>query len=236
MKTRAYVHSSKVVSARALENVDLKKGYLSCRIDCYSYMARFGTKHAGQAISRAYGKSNSLFLVKFCYILPACLTKNRLYTFKIVHLNAVITLSNNKQNKYSNSIYKIYLKPCHDHCILPTYFQNNKKTRNDLARRLFTLKRFQYCRFQNTFQLAFFPSLLSTCRSRLLFASLRERRKFGVDQRITINMGVNLCHSVVPQASNVILQCMHVYKVILSHSNGSSSARRLEVDGRLHNY
>ena len=57
MKTRAYVHSSKVVSARALENVDLKKGYLSCRIDCYSYMARFGTKHAGQAISRAYGKS-----------------------------------------------------------------------------------------------------------------------------------------------------------------------------------
>ena len=105
-----------------------KKGDLSCRIDCYSYMARFGTKHAGQAISRAYGKSNSLFLVKFCYILPACLTKNRLYTFKIVHLNAVITLSNNKQNKYSNSIYKIYLKPCHDHCILPTYFQNNKKT------------------------------------------------------------------------------------------------------------
>ena len=64
---------------------------------------------------------------------------------------------------------------------------------------------------------------------------MRERRKFGVDQRITINMGVNLCHSVVPQASNVILQCMHVYKVILSHSNGSSSARRLEVDGRLHN-
>ena len=151
----------------------------------------------------------------------------------------MITLSNNKQNKqntYSNSIYKIYLKPCHDHFILPTYFQNNKKTHNDLARRLFTLKRFQYCRFQNTFQLAFFRSLLSTCRSRLLFASLRERRKFGVDQRITINMGVNLCHSVVPQASNVILQCMHVYKVILSHSNGSSSARRLEVDGRLHNY
>ena len=76
MKTRAYVHSSKVVSARALENVDLtKKGDLSCGIDCYSHMARFGTKHAGQAISRAYGKSNSLFLVKFCYILPACLTK-----------------------------------------------------------------------------------------------------------------------------------------------------------------
>ena len=104
----------------------------------------------------------------------------------------MITLSNNKQNKYSNSVYKIYLKPCHDHCFLPTYFQNNKKTHNDLARRLFTLKRFQYCRFLNTFQLAFFPSLLSTCRSRLLFASLRERRKFGVDQRVTINMEVNL--------------------------------------------
>ena len=125
----------------------------------------------------------------------------------------MITLSNNKQNKYSNPgryefscysestwvkssdrgtvsytdfVYKIYLKPCHDHCFLPTYFQNNKKTHNDLARRLFTLKRFQYCRFQNTFQLAFFPSLLSTCRSRLLFL----RRKFGVDQRVTINMEV----------------------------------------------
>ena len=137
-----------------------KKGDLSCRIDCYSYMARFGTKHAGQAISRAHGKSNSLFPVKFCYTLRACLTKK-----------SVI------------------------------YVQNSSPERsdyNDLARRLFTLKGFQYCRFQNTFQLAFFPSLLSTCRSRLLFASLRERRKFGVDRRITINMEVNLCHSVVP--------------------------------------
>ena len=175
-----------------------KKGDLSCRIDCYSYMARFGTKHAGQAISRAHGKSNSLFPFKFCYILRACLTKK-----------SVI------------------------------YVQNSSPERsdyNDLARRLFTLKRFQYCRFQNTFQLAFFPSLLSTCRSRLLLASLRERRKFGVDGRITINMEVNLCHSVVPHACNVILQCMHIYKVISSHSNGSSSARRLELDGRLHNY
>ena len=76
MKTRAYVHSSNVVSAPAgARKRRSKKGDLSCRIDCYSYMARFRTKHAGQAISRAYGKSNSLFLVKFCYILPACLTK-----------------------------------------------------------------------------------------------------------------------------------------------------------------
>ena len=65
MKTRAYVHSSNVVSARALETVSIAT----------LYMARFGTKHAGQAISRAYGKSNSLFIVKFCYILQACLTK-----------------------------------------------------------------------------------------------------------------------------------------------------------------
>ena len=79
MKTRAYVHSSNVVSARALENVDLKRADLSCRIDCYSYMARFGTKHAGQAISHAYGKSNSLFPVKFCYILRVCLTKKSGY-------------------------------------------------------------------------------------------------------------------------------------------------------------
>ena len=156
-------------------------------------------------------------------------------TFKIVHLNAVITLSNNKQNKYSNSIYKIYLKPCHDHCFLPRTFRIIRKLITTWPSFVY-FKRFQYCRFQNTFQLAFFPSLLSTCRSRLLFASLRERRKFGVGQRITINMEINLCHSVVLQASNVTLQCMHVYKVILSHSNGSSSARRLELDGRLHNY
>ena len=48
-------------------------------------------------------------------------------TFKIVHLNAVITLSNNKQNKYSNSIYKIYLKPRHDHCFLPRTFRIIRK-------------------------------------------------------------------------------------------------------------
>ena len=126
---------------------------------------------------------------------------------KIVHLKAVITLSNNKQNKYSNSIYKIYLKPCHDHCFLPTYFQNNKKTHNDdLTRRLFTLKRFQYCRFQNTFQLAFSPSLLSTCRSRLLFASLRERRKFGVDQRITMP----LSGSTSLQCDSAMHACMFI--------------------------
>ena len=107
-----------------------KKGDLSCRIDCYSYMARFGTKHAGQAISRAHGKS---FPFRFCYILRACLPKK-----------SVI------------------------------YVQNSSPERsdyNDLTRYLF--KRFQYCRFQNTFQLAFFPSLLSTCRSRLLFKFAR---------------------------------------------------------------
>ena len=199
MKTRAYVHSSNVVSARALEKVDLKR-VISAAVSIATLIWHDlePNMHAGQAISRAHGKSNSLFPVKFCYILRACLTKK-----------SVI------------------------------YVQNTSPERsgyNDVAPRLFTLKRCQYCRFQNTFQLAFFPSLLSTCRSRLLFASLRERRKFGVDRRITINMEVNLCHSVVPQACNVILQCMHIYKVILSHSNGSSSARRLELDGRLHNY
>ena len=128
-----------------------KKGDLSCCIDCYSYMARFGTKHAGQTISHAYGKSNSLFPVKFCYILRVCQTKKSGYIY--------VQNSSPESSDY-----------------------------NDLARRLFTLKRFQYCRLQNTFQLVFFPNLLSTCRSRLLFASLRERRKFGVDRRITINM------------------------------------------------
>ena len=108
-----------------------KKGDLSR--PCYSYMTRFGTKHAGQAISRAHGKSNSLFPVKFCYILQACLTKK-----------SVIYVQNSSPK---SSDY------------------------NDVTRYLFTLKRFQYCRFQNTFQLAFFPRLLSTCRSRLLYVA-----------------------------------------------------------------
>ena len=98
--------------------------------------------------------------------------KNQLYTFKIYSPERC-DYSNNKQNKYSNSIYEIYLKACHNQCFSFTYFQNNMTTHNDLARRLFTLKRFQYCKFQNTFQLACFPSLLSTCRSRLLFARVR---------------------------------------------------------------
>ena len=71
MKTRVYVHSSKCRVSAGTRKRRSKKGDLSCRIDCYSYMARFGTKHAGQAISRAYGKSNSLFLVKFCYIFAS---------------------------------------------------------------------------------------------------------------------------------------------------------------------
>ena len=127
MNTRPFVKCRLSAGTRKRRS---KKGDLSCRIDCYSYMARFGTKHAGQAISRAHGKS---FPVKFCYILRACLTKK-----------SVI------------------------------YVQNSSPERsdyNDLARYLF--KRFQYCRFQNTFQLAFFPSLLSTCRSRLLFKFAR---------------------------------------------------------------
>ena len=84
------------------------------------------------------------------------------------------------------------------------------KTRNDLARRLFTLKRFQYCRFQNTFQLVCLLSLLSTCRSHLLFASLHKRHNLGVDRRIAITMEVYLFQSVVPPACNVILQIMHI--------------------------
>ena len=50
MKTRAYVHSSKVVSARALENVDLKRVisglvYTACyeRTELIIYVARSGT-------------------------------------------------------------------------------------------------------------------------------------------------------------------------------------------------
>ena len=76
MKTRAYVHSSKVVSARALENVDLKR-VISAAVSiatllCHDLEPNMQDK---QFLDRANGKSNSLFLAKFCYILPACLTK-----------------------------------------------------------------------------------------------------------------------------------------------------------------
>ena len=150
MKTRAYVHSSKVVLARALENVDLKR-VISAAVSIATLIWH-DLEPNMQDKQFLVPMANLIlcFLLNFAIFCQHVWPKNWLYTFKIVHMNAVITLSNNKQNKYSNSIYKIYLKPCHDHCILPTYFQNNKKTHNDLARRLFTLKRFQYCRFQNT--------------------------------------------------------------------------------------
>ena len=76
MKTRAYVHSSKVVSARALENVDLKR-VISAAVSIATLVWHDlePNMQDKQFLDRAYGKSNSLFLVKFCYILPACLTK-----------------------------------------------------------------------------------------------------------------------------------------------------------------
>ena len=76
MKTRAYVHSSKVVSAWALENVDLKR-VISAAVSIATLVWHDlePNMQDKQFLDRAYGKSNSLFLVKFCYILPACLTK-----------------------------------------------------------------------------------------------------------------------------------------------------------------
>ena len=62
------------MSAWALENADLKR-MMSTAASIATLMARFGTKHAGREISRAYGKSNSLFPDKFCYILRAYLGK-----------------------------------------------------------------------------------------------------------------------------------------------------------------
>ena len=50
-----------------------KNGDVSRCIDCYFYM-EFWIKHAGP-ISRAYGKPDSLFRVKFCHILRVYLGK-----------------------------------------------------------------------------------------------------------------------------------------------------------------
>ena len=102
-----------------------------------------------------------------CFELPVNFAifwvKNRLYTFKIrwYECSDHSIIINKIHWHYSNSIYEIYLKPFHHYCFSLTYFQNTMKNHNDLARRrrLFTLKRFQCCRSQNTFQLACFPSL-----------------------------------------------------------------------------
>ena len=69
MKTRAYVHSSKVVSARALENVDLKR-VISAAVSIATLVWHDlePNMQDKQFLDRAYGygNSNSLFL---------CLTK-----------------------------------------------------------------------------------------------------------------------------------------------------------------
>ena len=66
MKTRAYVYSSNVVSARALETVSI------ATLIWHDLEPNMQDKQFLVPMAR---KSNSLFLVKFCYILPACLTK-----------------------------------------------------------------------------------------------------------------------------------------------------------------
>ena len=87
--------------------------------------------------------------------------KNRLYTFEI-HLIAVIICMQQLINKIDIRTQSTnFLETCNDHCFSLTYFPNKMKTHNGLARRLFTLKRFQHCQFQNTFQLACFRSLFS---------------------------------------------------------------------------
>ena len=63
MKTRAYVHSSKVVSAWALENVDLKR-VISAAVSIATLVWHDlePNMQDKQFLDRAYGKSNSLFL------------------------------------------------------------------------------------------------------------------------------------------------------------------------------
>ena len=65
-------------------------------------MASFRTKlkYAVRTISRAYGRPDSFFRVKFCNILRVYLGEKIGYIrSKYVYLNAEITRSNNKQNK-----------------------------------------------------------------------------------------------------------------------------------------
>ena len=158
--------SSNVVSARALEKVGLKRVMSTAASIATLTWHDLEPKVLDEQFLVPMANLILCFKLNFAAFCGYIWVKNQLYTFKIYQLaRSAITIIN-KQNKYLNSIYEIYLQPCHDHYFSLTYFQNNMTTHNDLDRRLFTLKRFQYCRFQNTFQLACLPSLLSTCRSR----------------------------------------------------------------------
>ena len=105
MKTRAYVHSSNVVSARALENIDLKRVIsAAASIATLIWHDLEPNMQDKQFFVRAYGKSNSLFLVKFCYILPACLTKKSV----IYVQNSSPELNNYKINIRTQSIQNLF--------------------------------------------------------------------------------------------------------------------------------
>ena len=124
------------------------KGDVSCRIDCYFYMACFLVPMANLILC---------FKLNFSIFCGYIWVKNRLYTFKMFTWTQWLhACSNNKQNKYSHSIYEFFgnratITAFHSHI-----FRIKWKLITAWARRLFTLKRFQYCRYQNIFQLAFF--------------------------------------------------------------------------------
>ena len=76
MKTRAYVHSSNVVSARALENADLKR-VISAAVSIATLIWHDlePNMQDKQFLVPMANLIICFYLVKFCYILPACLTK-----------------------------------------------------------------------------------------------------------------------------------------------------------------
>ena len=121
MKTHAYVHSPNVVSARAIENVDLKRAMSPAASIATLTWHDLEPNMQNEQFLVPMANLIFCFQLNFAIFCGHIRIKIGYIRSKYVHLNTVITLSNNKQNKYSNS-NKIYLKPCHDHCFSLTYF------------------------------------------------------------------------------------------------------------------
>ena len=110
MKTRAYVHSSNVVSARgALENVDLKRVMSAAASIATLIWHDLEPNMQDEQFLVPMAKLIICFQLNFGIFCGQIWAKNRLYIHsKYVHLNAVLhSILINKINKYSNSLQKI---------------------------------------------------------------------------------------------------------------------------------
>ena len=101
MKTRAYVHSSNVVSARALENVDLKRVMSAAASIATLIWHDLEPNMQGEQFLVPMANLINCLQLNFGIFCGQIWAKNRLaiYTFEICSPERSITLNINKQNK-----------------------------------------------------------------------------------------------------------------------------------------